>query len=409
MTGNMMSKGDQRHPNNAPLLFRPLMLRGVKLRNRIVASPMCQYNSVGGAPTDWHFAHLGRLAIGGAGLVFHEETAVEARGRKTHACAGIWSDEHIPTYRRLADLIRSIGATPGIQLGHAGGKASSHGALRDWAPLTDEDARNGLPPWQPVAPSPVPIGDGRPIPHGLDEAEIRGIVTAWGEAAQRCTQAGFEVLEIHGAHGYLIHQFLSPVTNLRTDGYGGDRKGRMRFALEVAEAVRRAWPADNPLFFRVSCVDGHGGVWDLDDTVVLARELKARGIDVVDCSSGGISGDSSMPIVPRVPGYHVPFARRVRREAAIITVAVGLVTDPQQAEAILARGDADLVALARELLMQADWPVHAARSLGIADYLDLFPTAYAFRLKRRAEIAALEINQPDAPIPTATAELIEST
>jgi len=330
MTGNMMSKGDQRHPNNAPLLFRPLMLRGVKLRNRIVASPMCQYNSVGGAPTDWHFAHLGRLAIGGAGLVFHEETAVEARGRKTHACAGIWSDEHIPTYRRLADLIRSIGATPGIQLGHAGGKASSHGALRDWAPLTDEDARNGLPPWQPVAPSPVPIGDGRPIPHGLDEAEIRGIVTAWGEAAQRCTQAGFEVLEIHGAHGYLIHQFLSPVTNLRTDGYGGDRKGRMRFALEVAEAVRRAWPADNPLFFRVSCVDGHGGVWDL-------------------------------------------------------------------------------VALARELLMQADWPVHAARSLGIADYLDLFPTAYAFRLKRRAEIAALEINQPDAPIPTATAELIEST
>jgi 2,4-dienoyl-CoA reductase-like NADH-dependent reductase (Old Yellow Enzyme family) len=203
MTANMRSNVDQKHPNEDPLLFRPLMLRGVKLRNRIVASPMCQYNSVEGAPTDWHFAHLGRLAIGGAGLVFYEETAVEARGRKTHACAGIWSNEHIPAYRRLADLIWSIGATPGIQLGHSGGKASSHGALRDWALLTEQDARDGLAPWQPVAPSAVTIGNGRPIPHGLDQAEIRGIVAAWSEAAQRCAQAGFEVLEIHGAHGCL--------------------------------------------------------------------------------------------------------------------------------------------------------------------------------------------------------------
>lgn len=391
------------------MLFTPITLRGVTLKNRVMASPMCQYASWDGEPQDWHFAHLGRLAIGGAGLVFHEETAVEARGRKTYKCAGLWSDDQLPAYRRLADLVRACGAVPGIQLGHAGAKASSHDATRDWAPLEPSDAADGYPPWTAVSPSGVPTSPGRPVPHALDRTEIVAIVEAWGSAARRADLAGFDVLEIHGAHGYLIHQFLSSVTNRRTDGYGGSRNNRMRLALEIAGEVRRFWPAEKPLFFRVSAVDGKGGVWDLEDTIALAAALRNEGVDVIDCSSGGITGNSPMPIVPRVPGYHLPYARAVRSRVDIPTVAVGLIREPHQAEAVLRDGDADIVALARELMYHADWPVHAARALGVRDYLALFPEPYAFRLRRRDEIAALPINAPGSPIPDRIVQLIEST
>lgn len=400
-----MSAGDPK----LPLLFRPMSWRGVTVRNRIMASPMCQYMSEDGMPTDWHFVHLGRLAFGGTGLVFYEETAVEERGRKTYGCAGLWRDDQISAFRRIADLIRSVGATPAIQLGHSGGRAASHGAMRDWTPLTEADTAHGLPPWKPVSASAISVGPGRQTCHPLTPREIQDVVAHWADAARRCDRAGFDVLEIHGAHGYLIHQFLSPITNKRDDAYGGDRNGRMRLALEIAEAVRAAWPAHKPLFFRVSSVDGRGGIWDVDDTVALAAALKARDIDAIDCSSGGISGDSAMPIVPRVPGYHMPFVRRVKKEVGIATIAVGLITEPRQAEDILRSGDADIIAMARELMYHADWPAHAAHALGVEDPFELLPPAYAFRLRRREDVSKLAINQPGAALSSDAAKLIETT
>ncbi len=366
-----------------PLLFTPLKLRGLTVRNRVVVSPMCQYRSVEGGPTDWHLVHLGKFAMGGAGIVFGDETAVEARGRKTHACAGIFLDDHIPQYRRITDFLKSLGAVPAIQLGHAGRKASCHGAMRNWTPLTDEDAAIGLPPWTGIAPSPIPSGPGARTPHELTIPEIRDVLERWSIAARRATDSGFDVCEIHDAHGYLIHQFLSPIANKRTDGYGGDRAGRMRFALEIAEVVRSNWPADRPVFFRMSVVDGRGGEWVVEDSVALSIELKARGIDIVDCSSGGLQGNSTFPLVPRVPGYHVSYASRIRREAGVGTVAVGLITSPHHAESILQAGDADLVALARGIMYESDWPAHAAAALGVPNHYDLFPPDYAYRFNGR--------------------------
>ena len=348
---------------SGPLLFTPITLRGITARNRVVVSPMCQYVSVDGGPTDWQFVHFGRYAMGGAGIVFGEETAVEARGRKTYHCAGIWNDHQARAYRRITDFIKEMGAVPAIQLGHCGRNAGSHGAMQEWRALDERDARAGMPPWRGLAPSPLPARRGFPVPIEMDHDDIRSVLAAFRDAAKRATDAGYDICEIHGAHGYLIHQFLSPVSNRRTDAYGGSRENRMRFALEVAETVRAAWPQDRPLFFRVSAVDGKGGLWGLDDTVALAHELRARDVDLVDCSSGGIGGDSDMALVPRVPGYQVPYASRVRRETGIMTMAVGLITEPSQAEAVLAEGHADLVAMARELMIHADWPLRAAKEL----------------------------------------------
>lgn len=392
-----------------PLLFEPLTLRGVTVPNRIVVSPMCQYASLHGGPTDWHMAHIGRLAIGGAGTVFLEETAVERRGRKTHHCAGIYDDSHVAAYRRLTDLVRNMGRVPAIQLGHAGAKASCHGAARDWAPLTPDDAANGLAPWTSVAPSAVAARADSAVPHALDHDDIQTVLRAWGDATRRSVDAGFDIVEIHGAHGYLIHQFLSPCTNRRRDAYGGDRKGRMRFCLEVVETVRAALPADKPLFFRLSAVDGRGGLWDIHDTLALAMELKDRGVDVIDCSSGGITGTSTMPIVPRVPGYHTGFSQQVRQHARAATMVSGLITRAEQAEQLLAQGAADLIALARELLVDANWPVNAARELGLDDPLALLPSGYAQRLRMREQIAHLAVNAPGTPIPHDAIALIEKT
>jgi 2,4-dienoyl-CoA reductase-like NADH-dependent reductase (Old Yellow Enzyme family) len=383
---------------NMPLLFTPLPMAGLVARNRVVVSPMCQYSSAQGGPNDWHLVHLGKFALGGAGIVFCEETAVEERARKTYGCAGIYDERHVPMYRRITGFLRDNGAIPAMQLGHSGRKASCGPPWTNFQPLTADDAREGRAPWRGVSASAIPPRPDAPAPVELDGAAIRGVVAAWREAALRTLDAGFDILEIHGAHGYLIHQFLSPLANQRSDGYGGDLAGRMRFALEVTESVRAVWPADKPLFFRVSAVDGDGGAWNMDDTVTLARALKARGVDVVTCSSGGISGPLNMAIVPRVPGYQVPYAERVRREAGMMTCAVGLITEAQQAEDVLQQGQADLVALAREFLYNPNWPVHAARQLGVADHLDLLPPAYAWWLKRREKIRELS----PSPAPRAT-------
>jgi 2,4-dienoyl-CoA reductase-like NADH-dependent reductase (Old Yellow Enzyme family) len=369
-----------------PLLFQPLKLRSLTLRNRIVASPMCQYFSDDGAPGDWQMVNFGRFAMSGTGIVFGEETAVEPRGRKTHHCAGIYKDSHIADYRRINEFIKSMGSVPAIQLGHCGARASSHGPLKDRAALNDKDAEGGLKPWQPLAPSALQHVQGTMLPKEMDATDIRENLEAWRVATLRAVDAGFEICEVHGAHGYLIHQFLSPSSNKRTDGYGGDLKGRMRFALEVVETVRKAWPDHLPLFFRFSAVEGPGGEWGLDDTIAVSRELKLRGVDVIDCSSGGnIGGDSRLGSIPRVPNYQAGYAREVKREVDIPTMAVGLISDPHHAEAILRDGEADLIALARELMENPNWPVQAARALGWDDAYSLVHAREAQRLKLREQ------------------------
>lgn len=377
-------------PNPAtPQLFRPITMRGVTARNRIVVSPMSQYAAKNGAPTDWHLVHLGKFAMGGAGIVFVEETSVEERARKTYSCPGIYTDAQVTAWRRITDFLRGQGALTAIQLGHAGRKVATKAPWDGFAPLTEEDAKLGKAPWRGYAPSPVPVKPGGPVPIEMDASDIKRVIQAHVDACKRSLDAGFDIVEIHGAHGYIIQQFLSPITNLRKDAYGGDIRGRMRFCLEIVEAVRDAWPQTQPLFFRASCVDGKGGAWDLEDTVLLAGELKARGVDVIDCSSGGIEGPLTLAVVPRVPGYHVPFAERIRRDTGIATMAVGLITKAAQAEAYLAKGRCDLVALARELMWNPNWPVHAAQELRVADPLALLPETYAWWLRRREEVRSL--------------------
>lgn len=379
--GGLVTPVDQR-----PLLFRPITMRGVTARNRIMLAPMSQYLAIDGAPTDWHLVHLGQFAIGGAGIVFSEEAAVEPRGRKTHHCAGIYTDDHVRSYRRITRFLKDLDALPAMQLGHAGRRASVRPPWEGRVPLRERDAAFGQAPWRVVSASPIPHGPGRPVPTALDRDEIKDEIRMWGEAARRAAEAGFEVLEIHGAHGYLINQFLSSVSNRRTDGYGGDLNGRMRLALEVVEAVRDAWPESQPLFFRVSAVDDKGGHWDIDDTVVLAKELKLRGVDAIDCSVGGLTGESSLPGIRRdIPGYNVIYSDHVRREANIPTVVGGLITEPAQAEDILRDGKADIIAIAREMLCDPYWPAHAAKALGLSEWLDVLPQNYAFRLHSREE------------------------
>ena len=374
----------------APLLFTPLTLRGVTARNRIAISPMCQYSAVDGVADDWHLVHLGKLAQGGAGIVFTEAISVEARGRITHGDLGIWSDAHVPPLRRIAGFLKQNGAVPAIQLGHAGRKASMQRPWYGNGPLDGTDRARGDEAWQIVAPSPLPIGEGWLVPAELSAADLAALRERWRDAAGRALAAGFEIVELHGAHGYLLHEFLSPLVNRRTDAYGGDRAGRMRFPLEIAETVRAVWPQDRPVFVRVSAIDGVEGGWTLDDTVAFARELKARGVDVVDCSSGGIAGSAtaSRTAAPRGPGFQAPFAERVRREAGIATMAVGLILDARQAEAILRAGQADIIAIGREALDDPNWPLHAARALlpedaAPAEMFGSWPPQYGWWLERR--------------------------
>lgn len=305
-------------------------------------------------------------------------------GRITHGDMGLWSDAHIAPLQRIADFLRAQGAAPAIQLGHAGRKASMQRPWHGNGPLDTSDLARGEEVWRIVAPSALAMDEGWLTPVELSPAEMAELREHFRRATLRAAAAGFDIVELHGAHGYLLHSFLSPLSNRRNDAYGGDRAGRMRFPLEIVETVRAAWPKDRPMFFRTSSVDGIDGGWTLDDTVALARELKARGVDVVDCSSGGIAGSATAARIPRHPGFQVPFAERIRREAGIKTMAVGLIMEPQQAEAVLQAGQADLIAIGRQALYDPNWPLHAARALGgdPADF-ERWPVQAGWWLERR--------------------------
>jgi 2,4-dienoyl-CoA reductase-like NADH-dependent reductase (Old Yellow Enzyme family) len=338
------------------MLLLPITLREITLRNRIGVSPMCQYSAEDGYVNDWHLVHLGSRAVGGAGMVCVEATAVEPRGRISPWDTGIWKDDHIPALARITAFLRGQGAVPAIQIAHAGRKASVRRPWEGGGPIPESEGG-----WQTVAPSPIPFRDGDPLPHELTRQEILDLIERFSLAASRALAAGFDLVEIHGAHGYLINEFLSPLSNRRTDEYGGSFENRIRFALEITAAVRQVWPGRLPLFFRISATDWVEGGWTLDESVELARRLKPVGVDVMDCSSGG---NSPLQKIPLTPGYQVPFAERIRKDAEIATAAVGLITTPEEANAVVTEGKADIVLLARKFLRDPYFPHHAAIALG---------------------------------------------
>jgi 2,4-dienoyl-CoA reductase-like NADH-dependent reductase (Old Yellow Enzyme family) len=344
----------QRDPN--PHLFRPLPLRSIVARNRIMLSPMCQYWAEDGMPNDWHFVHLGARAVGGAAIVMTESVHVEPRGRITKHCLGLWNDAQRDAFARIATFIAAQGAIPGIQLGHAGRKASLTRPWEGTKPLTPQDGA-----WPVIGPSPLPFADGFPVPIEMDAAMIAAVTVQFAASARRAREAGFKLIEIHGAHGYLQHQFLSPWSNRRTDDYGGSLKNRARFLMEAIDAVRAEWPDDLPLFVRLSCTDWVPGGWDVPEAIELARMIKATGkVDLIDCSSGGNDPRQKIPIHP---GYQVPLAETIRREAGIATAAVGLLHSPEVAEEVIGNRRADLVVLGRTLLADPHWPLKAANDL----------------------------------------------
>jgi len=340
-----------------PNLFDPLSIRDLTLPNRIVVSPMCEYSSIDGFANDWHLVHLGSRAVGGAGLIITEAAAVTPEGRISPADLGIWSDQHVEFLARITRFIRSQGSIAGIQLAHAGRKASTY---RPW------DGNGAVPEesggWKNVvAPSPIPFAGNYPVPQALTQEGIQTVVRAFVEAAGRALEAGFRVIEIHAAHGYLISEFLSPLANHRTDEYGGSFENRIRLLLEVVSAIRESWPERAPLFVRISSTDWVEGGWTVGESVELAKCLKKCGVDLIDCSSGGNVPPSQIPVGP---GYQTPFAERIRRESNTLTGAVGMITAPSQADHIIRTGQADLVIIAREFLRDPYWPLRAGRDLG---------------------------------------------
>lgn len=339
-----------------PHLFDPLAVRGVTFRNRIVVSPMCQYSSEDGFANDWHFVHLGGRAVGGAGLVFTEATAVSPEGRISPNDLGIWSDAHVVPLERIVRFVKSHGAGAGMQLAHAGRKGSTY---RPWA------GSGAVPPeaggWQPIGPDAAKFSDNYPEPRAMTPEDIARVVNAFADAAKRALRAGFDVVEVHAAHGYLIHEFLSPLSNTRADRYGGPFENRIRLCLEVVSAVRAVWPEEQPLFMRISCTDWTDRGWDIDQSIELARRVQPMGVDLIDCSSGGNVPRAKIPVSP---GYQVPFAERIRHEAGVATGAVGLITTAPQADEIISNGRADCVLLAREMLRDPYFPLRAAAELG---------------------------------------------
>lgn len=382
----------------AARLFSPFGLRGVTFPNRVVIAPMQMYRTgPDGLATDWHFQHLAKYAVGGAGTVMTEALIVDPVGRNTYGDCGIWSDDHVPPLRRVADFLRAQGAVPAAQLHHAGPKSARQRPWEGLGPLGEAEAARGEPPWQPVSSSDSPSVPGWHAPRAMTVDEIRRLVDDYGRAARRVRDAGFDVLDIHAAHGYLIHTFLSPVANHREDAYGGDLDGRMRFALEIAESVRAEWPADRPLFFRISCVDWRKDLddrtdgWTIEDSIALARALAARGVDLIDCSSGGIRAENSLMDYAKrrkklTRGFQVPHAAAIRAATGIPTMAVGVILDGPQAERILADGSADLIAIGREALNDPHWALHAARALGIDPDWSRWPPSYGWWLNLRETI-----------------------
>ncbi|MCX6543374.1 MAG: NADH:flavin oxidoreductase/NADH oxidase [Acidobacteria bacterium] len=339
-----------------PHLFTPLIIRDVTFRNRIGVSPMCQYSSEDGCATDWHLVHLGSRAVGGAGLVMTEATAVLPRGRISPADLGIWDDHHIPGLRRVVDFVRAQGAVAGIQLAHAGRKAST---APPWMGGRVVGVADGG--WPVAGPSAVPFDAHSPDPEALTAGGIAETVAAFAAAARRARDAGFDVVEIHAAHGYLIHEFLSPIANTRADEYGGSYDNRTRLLKQVCAAVRQEWPASKPMFVRISATDWAEGGWRAEDAVALAHHLSRHGVDLIDCSSGGIAPGIA---IPAGPGFQVPFSQRIKDTVPMLTAAVGFITSPAQADQIIRTEQADMVLLAREMLRDPYWPLHAARTLG---------------------------------------------
>lgn len=368
-----------------PLLFTPITLRQLTARNRTVIAPMLQYSGKDGLPNDWHMLHLGKFALGGAGIVFSEAIAIEERGRITYGDLGLWRDDQAIALRRITSFIKAHGSIPAVQLAHAGRKA---GTQRPWdghGPLTAEDLIRGEKPWTPMGASAVPASPSRSAPEEMSLSDINVVLEAWKTSAQRALDAGFEIAELHGAHGYLLHTFLSPKSNLRTDAYGGSFEGRARLPLEAAEIVRAVWPKQWPVFYRISAIDEGG--WSIEDSVKFATALKDRGIDVVDCSSGSLHDSSTANVrLKRGYGFQVPFSAEIRRAVNINTMAVGLIVDPQQAEDILQNGSADLIAIGREALYNPNWPLHAEVALSSQGEYESWPQQHSWWLTRRERI-----------------------
>ncbi len=337
------------------ILFSPLKIRELEFKNRIAVSPMCQYSSENGMPTDWHFVHLGSRAVGGAALVIMEATAISPEGRISPDDAGIWDNKHAEAYKKITSFISSQNSIPGIQIAHAGRKASTY---TPWKGKGEVEIKSGG--WQALAPSPIPFADDYPKPKEMNKDDIKNVIVQFKNAAERSLAAGFKLIELHMAHGYLIHEFLSPISNQRKDEYGGSLENRCRLALEVTEAVRESIPKELPLFVRISSTDWVENGWDIDQSVQLAKWLKELGADLIDCSSGGNIADAK---IPAGPGYQVPFAQRIKKETGILTGAVGVITSPEQAENIVRTEQSDMVIMAREMLRDPYWPLHAAKKL----------------------------------------------
>ena len=375
--GTIHTQCHSRHDREVPEvdLLSPLTIRGVTFRNRIAMSPLCMYSSEDGFATDFHLVHLGSRAMGGAALVMVEATAVTDEGRISPADMGIWKDEHIRPLSRIARFLEAQGAVPGIQLAHAGRKASCDTPWNGGSSLKTP-AEGG---WPVIGPSPLPFDVEDPVPTPMSAADIQLCIDAWVTAARRALDAGFKVIELHAAHGYLMHQFLSPISNNRTDEYGGSLDNRMRLVLETARRLREVIPQALPLFVRISATDWVGGGWDIEQSIVLCQKLKALGVDLVDVSSGGTTPDARIPVAR---GYQIPFAQRIRDEAEIRTGGVGLITDPQYADEIITSGQADLVFIGRELMREPYWAIKAQHAMGVEPS---WPIQYGYAVKRRAK------------------------
>ena len=368
-------------------LFTPFELRGVTFKNRVAVSPMSQYRARDGHANDWHKVHLGRFAMGGAGLVYAEATAVEAAGRRTHGDLGIWDDAQIDGLRSITDFVGQEGSVPGIQLGHAGRKASERRPWHGETPVDDQDSfeRNET-PWTAIAPSPIPYSDGWPAPAEMSEGDIDRVIDSFGKAAVRAKEAGFRIIEVYAAHGFLVHQFLSPIANERDDRWGGSAENRRRFAVEVARSIRANWPEELPLAFRLSAVDWLEGGIEVEDAIETAKSLKAEGVDMIDCSTGGIGGKQRPARMKIEQGFQVPFAEQIRAKADIATMAVGFLWDAKVCEDLIAAGKADMIALAREILDDPNWPLHAASELGADENHGLWPVESGWWLMKRQRL-----------------------
>jgi 2,4-dienoyl-CoA reductase-like NADH-dependent reductase (Old Yellow Enzyme family) len=366
------------------ILFQRYTLRDLELRNRIVVSPMATYSAIDGFVTDWHVQHVGKLAAGGAGLVFVEQSSVNLQGRITHGCLGIWKDEHVAGLKKLTTLIRELGAASAIQIAHSGRKGSSQRPWEGGGPLGDADiADRGEGPWEICAPSSIPFDVDWPAPIEMSLDAINQVVEDYRAAFIRAREAGFDICELHCAHGYLMHSFLSPLGNQRTDEYGGDRAGRMKLPLRIAGIMREVWPDHLPCFVRVSSVDGVGVGWQLEDTIAYAKELKKLGIDMIDCSSGGFKLPAENNLVARTTGFQLPFSEAIREKADLPTMGVGLIRTGEQAAIALQDGRADLIALGRELLWNPNWPMQIATEYDEANGWKLMPPQYGWWLRRR--------------------------